>query len=268
MKTVQILMSTVNIKNKEEFEKKISEANVKNSLIVVNQIQKKLEKIEIENKKMYSYQEKGTSKNRNRLLEMASGDICLFVDNDVKFINDYEEIIIKEYEKNPKADGIIFYVENLNKKREKNKRIKNKKLNKLDIMKARIYEVALKKETINKIKEKGIKFDTNLGPGTHILKGEETVFLAELINNNFNLYSVNKKIGTVGEENSSWFTGYNEKYLQDQGIIFYRIFPKYYKLIILQYVLRKYNLYKNNLNIFKAYKEMKKGVEIYKKNYE
>lgn len=268
MKKVQVLMSTMNIQNKKEFEKQIVDCNIKNDVIIVNQTKNKIEKIEIENKKMYSYQEKGASNSRNRLLELADEDICVFADNDTKFVNDYENIIWQAYEKNPEADGILFYVENINKTREKNKKIGNKKINKLDIMKARIYELTLKKETINKIKEKGIKFDTNIGPGTKILKGEETIFLAELLNNNFKLYSVNQKLGTVGDCNSSWFTGYNKKYLQDQGVIFYKIFPKYYKLIILQYIIRKHNLYKNNLNIFKAYKEMLNGIEEYKTKYE
>lgn len=268
MKKVQVLMSTMNIQNKREFEKQILDCNIKNDVIVVNQIKNKIEKIEIESKEMYSYQEKGASNSRNRLLELANEEICIFADNDTKFVNNYENIILNAYEKNPEADGILFYVENTNKNREKNKKIGNKKINKLDIMRARIYELTLKKETINKIKEKGIKFDTNIGPGTKILKGEETVFLAELVNNNFKLYSVNQKIGTVRHNNSSWFTGYNEKYLQDQGVIFYKVFPKYYKIIILRYVIRKYKLYKNNLNIFKAYKEMIYGIEQYKTEYE
>lgn len=268
MKKVQVLMSTMNIQNKQEFEKQILNSNIKNNVIVVNQTKNKLEKIEIENKKIYSYQENGASNSRNRLLKLANGEICIFADNDMKFVDNYENIIRNAYKKNPKADGILFYVENTNKNREENKKIGNKKLNKIDIMRARIYELTLKKETINKVKEKGIKFDTNIGPGTKILKGEETVFLAELLNNNFKLYSVNQKIGIVGDSNSSWFTGYNKKYLQDQGIIFYKVFPKYYKIIILQYVIRKYKLYKNNLNIFKAYKEMIYGIEQYKKDYE
>lgn len=268
MKKVQVLMSTMNIQNKKEFEKQIVDCNIKNDVIIVNQTKNKIEKIEIENKKMYSYQENGASNSRNRLLELANGEICIFADNDMKFVDDYENIIRNVYKKNPKADGILFYVENTNRNREENKKIGNKKLNKIDIMRARIYELTLKKETINKIKEKGIKFDTDIGPGTKILKGEETVFLSELLNNNFKIYSVNEEIGTVGDNDSSWFTGYNEKYLQDQGVIFYKVFTKYYKIIILQYIIRKYKLYKNNLNIFKAYKEMIYGIEQYKKDYE
>ena len=39
------------------------------------------------------------------------------------------------------------------------------------------------------------------------------------------------------------------------------MFPKIYKILIIQYIIRKHKLYKENLNILNAYKEMKKGAK-------
>ena len=273
MENIEILMSVMNIKNESEFLEKIKEAKINNDVLMVNQVTENFSIFSINDngKKLYSYRENGTSNSRNRLLEMASGDICIFADDDIIYFDNYEEIIKNAYNKNKKADGILFYVENKNVNREKNKKIGNKKLNSLDVMRARIYGLSLKKETIKKIKDKNIKFNKNFGPGGVFLKGEETIFIKELLDNGFKIYSTNKQIGYVHDKNSNWFTGFNDKYLFDQGAIFYKMFPKYYKLFIIQYLIRKYNLYKDNLNLSKAYTKMidgKKYLEkIKKKNY-
>ncbi len=266
MKKIEVLMSTTEIKNKKEFKKKIEEANIKTDTIIVNQVSE-IENQIIESKKlnsnqiMYSYKEKGASKSRNRLLELSKGEISIFADNDIKYVDEYEEIIKKAYEKNKEADGIFFYVENTNRQREKNKKVKNKKVKFLDVMRLRIYELTLKKEAIEKIKEKGIRFDENFGPGAKIYKGEDTIFLSDLVKNKIKLYSVEQKIGTVGATESSWFKGFNNKYLYDQGAIFKRIAPSLYWILIIQYAIRKHKLYKHNCSILESTKIMFKGAK-------
>ena len=267
--SVEVLLSVMNIQNKEQFENVLKFNNITGQVVAVNQVKNKDNSFNIEEnkKRLYSYNEKGASKSRNRLLEKASGDICAFADDDTIYNENYEDIISLEYQINRKADIIIFYVENGNKNREKNKRIRNKKINILDIMKVRTYEITLKKEVIEKIKNKGIEFDCNYGPEGIFNKGEETVFLSTLIKNGFKIYSSNKKIGIAQNNNSTWFTGFDEKYLYDQGAIFYKIAPKIYKLLVIQYIIRKYFLYRKNVKLKQAYKQMISGAKKCKEIY-
>ena len=270
MKRIEVLMSTTKIKSRDEIERKIKDANIITNLSIVNQIEKKGKESIIkinESQKMYNLKESGTSKSRNKLLEVTNKDICIFADDDIKYVEKYDEIILEKYRKYPKADGILFYVENTNANREKNKKIGNRKLRFLDIMKARIYELSLTKEAVQKIKKNNIKFDCNFGPGGIFFKGEDTIFLSDLLKINLDLRCVNVRIGTVGDTKSSWFKGVNEKYLYDQGAIFYKIAPKMYKVLILQYVIRKYSLYKKKVTIKEAYIEMKKGANFAKRLY-
>ena len=266
-KKIEILLSVMNLKNEKEYENLIRQNNIKGQVIAINQVEneKNIFNHTDGKHKIFSYKEKGASKSRNRLLEKANGDICIFADDDTKYVENYEEIIKKEFKNNPEADVIIFFVENKNLTREKNKKIGSKKINKLDIMKARTYEIALKMESIKKL---NIKFDNNFGPAGIFNKGEETVWLYDLLKNGLKIYSVNKKIGFATNEKSTWFTGFNKKYLYDQGAIFYRLSSKMYKALILQYVIRKYFQYKENVSIYKAYKQMCLGAkeceEIYK----
>jgi glycosyltransferase involved in cell wall biosynthesis len=58
--------------------------------------------------KMISTETKGVGINRNLTLMYASADICLFSDDDMLYVDNLEEIVLKEFELNPDADVIIF----------------------------------------------------------------------------------------------------------------------------------------------------------------
>ena len=201
---IEVLLSTMHIKNEKELKEIIDTNKITTEVIVINQVDNKENIFNYSGKgqEIKSFQEKGASKSRNRLLENAKGDICIFADDDTKYVDNYNEIIKKEYSYNQNADAIIFWVENENSKREKNKQIGNKKINLIDIMKIRTYEISLRKSAIQKLKEKNTKFDENFGPQGIFDKGEETVFLSEMLKNGFKIYSVNKKIG-VAQNNKS-----------------------------------------------------------------
>lgn len=262
---VEVLLSIMNLKDEKEFKDKIKENHIKGKVLAVNQTDGKLFNIKEGNERIYSYKEKGASRSRNILLEKCNGDICIFADNDMIYNDNYIEIIKKEYEKHIDADIIVFNITNKNEDREKIKKFKGNKMSLINIMRARTPEITITKEAIVKY---NIKFDENFGPNQFFSKGEETIFLADCVKNNMKIYISNKYIGYVYDRKSSWFTGFNKKYLYDQGAIFYRIAPKIYKILIFQYIIRKYSLYRKNVSIQSAYRNMMAGAkrckEIYK----
>ena len=264
---VEVLLAIMNLKSETEYKNILKQNNITGKVIAINQVNEKGFNIENGDNRIFSYKEIGASNSRNRLVEKAEGDICIFADNDTVFVDNYEEIIKKEYEKKPKADIIIFFAENQNNSREKNKKIGNKKINNLNLMKIRTNEISIKKEIVEKIKKENLKFDTNFGPGGIFKKGEETIFISELLKMGIKIYSIDKKLSTSRNEESTWFTGFNEKFLFDQGAIFYRIYHKWYKILIIQYLIRKYFLYRKNVSIKKAYKEMCAGANKCKEMY-
>ena len=261
---IEVLLAIMNIKSEEQLKTMLEKNKITGQVLVANQINKN-DGINIDTGKVriLSYNEIGVSNNRNRLLENAKGDILIFADDDTIFEKDYEQTIRQAYENNKEADMIIFYSDSLNKKREKAKKIGNKKLNKIDLMRVRTCEISLKRETLEKMKKNNIKFDTRFGPGGAFLKGEESIFIGDLLEAGIKIYSVNKKVSSYVNEKSTWFTGYNERYLYDQGAIFCRIYKKYYKILVLQYVIRKYFLYRKNITLKEAYKQMCLGAKKY-----
>lgn len=261
---IEVLLSIMNLKNNNDYQEKLKQNKITGNVVAVNQTRGEIFNIQNGKQRVYSCKERGASKSRNKLMQIAHGEICVFADDDMIYNDNYEKIIKKEYEKYKDADIIIFNIKNKNSKREKTKKIKSKKLKFLNVMRVRTSEITIKKQIIEKC---DIKFDENFGPNGIFQKGEETIFMADALRKKLKIYVSKKNIGYVLQYKSSWFTGYNEKFLYDQGAIFYRISPKRYKLLIFQYLIRKYFLYRKNLNLRQAYKQMLAGANECKEIY-
>ena len=60
--------------------------------------------------KALSMDEKGVGLSRTTALQRATADIVLFSDEDIVYSDDYEALVKDQFEKNPKADMILFNV--------------------------------------------------------------------------------------------------------------------------------------------------------------
>ena len=253
---LEVLVSTMNL---EEPEKLIKNMNIQTKYTIINQVKEKIDLPQINN--VYNYSEIGLSKSRNRALEHAGADICLIADDDVKYVDNYEEIIKNSYKKYKSADIIIFHLESQNLKRPI-KKIKSKKINQINVMRVISSQISLKKSSLQK---NNIKFDEKFGAGSLYDRGEETIMLTDALRKKLKIINVNETIGYVRQEESTWFKGFNENFFLKQGACFYRINKKTYIFLILQYAIRKYKLYRKNLKLKVAIKNMLKGANQYKK---
>jgi glycosyltransferase involved in cell wall biosynthesis len=244
---LEVLLSAMNL-NKKDLDK----MNITSKSTVINQCGKEnFEKYK--NFNIYSYDEIGTSNSRNRGLEHITEDIILLCDDDVVYNKDYEKIVLEEFKKNPKADVIIF---NFNVKNRKKRIIKKrKKLHIYNSLNYATYNIAFKK---NSILNNNIKFNTMFGPGAKYNNGEDSLFIRNLHKNKLKVYSSSEYLGTVYNEKSTWFKGYNEKFFFNKGALFTAINPKIRHILILQYLIRhKETLI--NLKFRKALKIMLQG---------
>lgn len=255
---IEVLVSTMNLQNQKKL---ISDMNIKKNLII-NQIKEKtLNDVERGENRLYSYQEKGLSKSRNRAIEHSNAEICVIADDDLRYEDNYEKIIEEGYKKYPDADIIAFHVENVNKKKEKVKRREGKQ-NFFTSMKIQSVQTTFKRKSIL---NKNIKFDENIGAGTELYSGEENVFLSDCIKKGLKIYYIPKTIATIVDNNSSWLKGYNRQYFNAKGATFYRMSKVLYPFLNLQYAIRKIKMYSNDMSIMKAIKYMFEGAKEYKK---
>lgn len=257
---LEVLLSTMNLKNEKENIKLINEMNINIDTLTINQITKEDIKTSSNLKsqnRLISVKEKGLSKSRNKAIENSKGDICIIADDDVKYENDFQNIIYREYNKNKKYDIICFFVKSKNER--KIKRMITAPIGKLRAMRICSFQITFKRKSII---EKNIRFNENFGAGTYFDRGEETIFLWECIKKGLKIKFVNKKIAEVNHKNSTWFHGFTEDYMVKQGRVFFELSNKYYKLLILQFAIRKYPLYRKNVGFIEAIKLMNSQIHL------
>lgn len=185
-----------------------------------------------------NFNERGVGLNRNNSLMRATGDICLFADDDMKYVNGYANLIEKAFMDNPKADVIVF---NIKGREFIKKRIRISYFNYLRYGTARI---AVR---MRSVKEKGIYFNQCFGGGTEHCHGEDNLFLTACLKNGLHIYGEPILMAELlNERASTWDEGNVEKYIKDQGILYRTISRKYWRLLCLQDALRRTKSYKKN----------------------
>lgn len=254
---IEVLISTMNLENQEDL---ISKANVKSSVIINQARNTTLKNVTEGNNRLYSYDEKGLSRSRNRAIENSKADICVIADDDIRYEDNYEKIIEKGYEKYPDADIIAFYLDNVDPKINRPRR-KEGKINFIKSMQIKSSQITFKRKSIV---EKQIKFKERFGAGSELYMGEENIFLANCLKAKLKIYYIPITIATTQENNSSWFNGHNEYDFNVKGAVYYEMSKKIYALLILQFAIRKTKLYADEVKPFKAIKYMFEGAKKYK----
>ena len=251
---LEVLLSVMNLDKKN-----LDKMNITSKCTVINQC-KKNNKDKYKNFDIYSYDEIGASNSRNRGLENITCDIIIICDDDVVYKNEYEELILKEFKRNDKADIIVFNIDSPNRKIKDNK--KDKRLHFYNILRYSSQRIAFRRKSIEKY---NIRFNPMFGSGSKYTCGEDTLFLVDSLKKGLKIYSSTIKIGTVYHEKSSWFRGYNEKYFFDKGALFTAISRKFRIFLILQYLVRHKEVLQD-IKFFKAFRIMLKGSKDYLNN--
>lgn len=259
---IEVLISTMNEKDM----KLINRMNIRTDAIIINQSNfLDFEEINLESKKikMFSFNERGIGKSRNSALMRATSDICILADDDMVYVDNYEEIILNAFMKNPKADIILFNVPSINNERPTVNIKKNNRIRLLNFMRFGAVNIAFKRNSILKA---NVNFSLLFGGGAEYSAGEDSLFLFECLKKGLLIYSNTDKIADVYQDSSTWFDGYSRKYFFDKGVFFAALSKKYSYFLILQFAIRKYSLYKKDISFRNACKYMFKGIKHFNNN--
>lgn len=214
-RTLEVLCATM---GQDDFQK-IEEMNICSDVLFANQTNKtyyKLKEYTVKSPflaRMISTETIGVSNNRNILLTYALGDICLFADDDVRYYDGYDKIILNAFEELPDADMIIFNLDTDSRERSIYQIKKKRKYYRFEKNPYGCVRIAFK---LSKQKLYNIWFNNLLGPGSMYSFGEDSLFI-ERFREKGNVYLYPQSIGFVSFDKSSWFNGYNEKYYYDKG---------------------------------------------------
>ena len=277
---LQVLLSAMNLKD----ESYVDSLNITSDAVVVNQCSRQspyadtvrdpsgivnpslsIERIRRKNINGDSHEvvfiessERGLSRSRNMAIEKAGADICILCDNDVEYVPGYDRIILRAFEKHRDADVLVFYI------RRPEKPVPNysreKRMGYLSVLKIFSPEIAFRRESI-----KDIRFDTNFGAGARFQMGEENIFLYDCLKKGKKIYYIPLRIASLRKEKSTWFKGYDRDFFIARGANYAAMIPFFPELLILQFAVRKYSLYKDSTSFVNAVKFMLEGKKEWKK---
>ena len=125
---------------------------------------------------MISTQTRGVGINRNLALSYATADYCLFGDDDVTYVDNVEELVVKEFEAHPDADVFIFNLHTKGETRKQKIYSKTKKHRKFEKMPWGGCRIAVK---LSSAKKANIWFNTLFGGGCIFPSGEDSLWLID-----------------------------------------------------------------------------------------
>lgn len=255
--TLEVLLSAMHLEDYHYIES----LNITGNCVVVNQCDRNSRQVVEEKARQITYIEtieRGLSKSRNMAIENAKADICIFCDNDVEYQEDYEQLILNEHKHHPEFDIIVFHVESS---------IhpvpcysSPRRIHFLTSGRLHSVEITFKRDRLQ-----GIRLNERIGAGTKYRMGEENAFLYECLRQGLKIYYVPKKIARLRDEPSTWNQGFDQKFFISRGASFDAMSSRISLLLVVQYALRKYHLYKNQVTFFQALQYMLAGRNSYRK---
>lgn len=231
---LQVLVSTMHQTDHSLLEK----MNIQSDAIVVNQCDHDcIERFTFRGHVILwiSMNERGVGLSRNNALMRASGDILLFADDDVVYTNNYEEKIIKSFENNPKSDMIVFNLESQNPDRPEAIVEKEYRLHWYNSLKFGACRIAIRQESIRKA---NVFFSLLFGGGARYQSGEDTLFIIQCLKKGIRGLASSAVIGTVQQDESTWFKGFDEKYFFDKGVLMRQCFGPWAKILSIALLMK------------------------------
>lgn len=233
MKRFQILCVTM---NQTDFSK-LQEMNIRSDVIFSNQADRTaFEQIEFEGHiaRMITTDTRGVGINRNIGLMYADAEICLFADDDVVYDDDVQERILKEFDEHPDADIMIFHLDT-DHARKQIKYARTRKCGPFERMPWGGCRVAFR---LSAARKANIWFTTLFGGGCVFPSGEDSIWLNDAKKAGLTFYVSKETIGKVSFEESTWFSGFDEKYFYGKGAMCQAVHAKTFDIWIVYYALR------------------------------
>lgn len=257
--TIQVLVSTMNQIDYSLLEK----MNIQTDVVVVNQSDRSgtaYFQYKGHSVTWISMTEKGIGLSRNTCLMHANADIVLFADDDIVYQEGYAKEVMSSFERNPDADVICFNIELENSNKNIGGHRNNKKNKRLHAFNSMRYGATLMAARRKSLLRERISFSLLFGGGAEFNSGEDSIFIKDCLDAGLKLYSDTYCLGKVDDSKSSWYTGINDKFFIDRGMVYATAFPKIRVFIFIYYAMRLSKLDKS-YNFRKIYSFFSMGKE-------
>lgn len=252
---VQVLASVMN----QEAHRIIESMQLESDAVIINQCgQLDGEEILLKGYKIEfcSFPQRGIGRSRNEAILRASGDICLFSDEDIVYEKNYAEAIAAEFERQPKADMILFNI-TVDEARRTYHNSDRKRVRWYNCGRYGAVSFAVRRDSLL---SSGVMFSLLFGGGAKYSNGEDSLFLKEFMKKGYRVYTSPVTIGRERAGESSWFRGYDEKFFHDRGVLYHYLYGKCAGLFALRFLVAHRKLLCCQLGMKQAYQAMRKGI--------
>lgn len=251
---LQILMSVMN-----QTHDIVKQANIQSDAIIVNQCDEFKKEVFDHNGhtiQFLSFDERGVGRSRNAALMRADADIVLLSDQNVVYDDNYEQIILDAFEANPQADMLVFNVPTEDPERKTYTINQQHRVRRRNCLRYGAVRMAIR---IESAKRSNISFSLLFGGGAKYSSGEDSLFIYEAIRKGLRVEAIPQTIGNVKAHESSWFSGYTDKFFKDKGALFKVLAPKLHQLYILQFAVRKQKTMGDGRSVMELIRLMREG---------
>lgn len=253
---VQVLASVMN----ESMEHIVEHMRLDSDAVIINQCDR-LQVQETEHRghrvRFFSFPDRGVGRSRNEAIMRADQDICLFSDGDIVYEPGYAEAVAAEFERNPRADMILFNIAVEESRRtyhiEERKRVRWYNCGRYGAV-----SFAVRRDSLWR---SGVTFSLLFGGGAKYSNGEDSLFLKEFMDKGYRVYTAPVTIGREEAGQSTWFSGYNEKFFRDRGVLYHYLYGRLAGAMSLRFLLAHRGIFCGEVSVAQAYAWMRQGVQ-------
>ena len=229
---VQVLASVMN----EEPAALLERMRLESDAVIINQCHRLgLENITYKGHQVqfFSFPDRGVGRSRNEAILRAEGDICLFSDADIVYEPGYAEKISAEFERNPHADMILFNI-TVEESRRTYHITRRGRVRWYNCGRYGAESFAIRRESLL---SSGVTFSLLFGGGARYGSGEDSLFLKEFMDKGYAVYMAPVTIGREEAGESTWFSGYDEKFFRDKGVLYRYLYGRLARAMALRFLL-------------------------------
>lgn len=207
--------------------------------------------------RFFSFPDRGVGRSRNEAILRADGDICLFSDEDIVYEPGYAQAIAREFENRPDADMILFNV-TVEEARRTYHITGRSRVHWYNCGRYGAVSFAVRRESLL---ASGVTFSLLFGGGARYSNGEDSLFLRAFMKKGYRVYTAPVTIAREMGGESTWFTGYGEKFFYDRGVLYHYLYGRLARLMALRFLLAHREKMCGELGLRQAYCLMKKGIQ-------
>lgn len=252
---VQVLASVMN----QDMRELAGKMNLSTDAVIINQCDHYgVEEMQLRGHRIrfFSCAEKGVGRSRNNAILRADSDICLFSDEDIVYEDGYGERIAEEFDRQPRADMILFNIQ-VEEARRTYHITDRKRVRWYNCGRYGAVSFAVRTE---KLLESGVMFSMLFGGGARYSNGEDSLFLKDFMKKGYRVYTAPVTIGREEERASTWFAGYNKRFFYDRGVLYHYLYGRLAGMMALRFLIAHRDKMCRECSVKQAYCWMRQGI--------